>query len=118
MEEEEKNNIEASIEHLEQYMQSQYELFKLKMLEKTAIFGGALMSSLVTFFTFSLFLLFASIAAAYAISEYTGYSYLGFVCVAGIYLIAFLFMLIKKIQLLRRWLVNFMINKLFEKFDR
>jgi hypothetical protein len=116
--EEEKNNIEASVNHLEEYLQARYELLKLRVLERTAMFGGALLSSLVTFFALTLFILFGSVAAALAIGEYTGYRYLGFICIAGLYLLLYFVMRIRRTRLLRGGLMNFMIRKLFERFDK
>lgn len=88
---------------------------KLNVAEKTSKVGSQIITTAIVAIIFVFFLVFASIALAFAFSKWTGEYYLGFVIVAGIYLVAGFIILMTKERIIRLSLLNALLNQLFNK---
>ena len=80
--------IESIFERVEDLGKTTYELSKLKALETTSVVVTALISRLIVFMVFTIFLVVLSIGIALILGEWLHKSYYGFLIVAAFYLIA------------------------------
>jgi len=96
------------------YSTHQIELLKLKLTEKASFGASELASHLIIGLVGVLFLLFASISLGFLFGGLVNNLGLGFLIVAGIYLILFVVFLIGKKTILKRPLTNYTIKKIFE----
>lgn len=112
--EEEKTKIDDLIDHAEQYFKTRQELSKLVAAEKAGIAVSSLVAGIVVFAIFFFVIVFASLALAYLISEYTGKIYYGFAAITLLYLIAGIILNAKKEQLLQTPVMNAFIKNFFK----
>lgn len=107
--------LKATLRH---YIEDKLELAKLKTSEKagTAVSGiivGLVVARLILFI-----LIFLSFSAAFAISEITGRYYLGFLIIAGFYIILATLVIVMREKLVTMPLINTFLKKLnFHKLD-
>ena len=80
-----KPELDEIVEDVKSYVNTTLELYKLKATEKGAEMATQAIINLVLAGMASMFLLFASFALAFCLSEYFDKMYVGFVIVAGIY---------------------------------
>lgn len=80
--------FEPLFERAQAYGKTSFELYKLKTVGKASGVSSTLASRLIAFFVLSLFVLMASIGAAFWLGEILGKPYYGFFIVAGFYGIA------------------------------
>lgn len=111
--ESEKNYWSSAMQHVEKYIALRYKLYKYELLERVALTGSAISSSLIVSCTFLVCLMFLLTAAAFAIGEYSGHIYIGFASVGGFFLIAFLILKASK-KGIRRKLLDFYLRKAFD----
>jgi hypothetical protein len=106
-------NKDSLPENLQDYIDARISIVKLKIIDKIAATVTGVISAIVLFI-FGLFtLLFISLSAAFAISEATGRSYLGFLAVAGIYtLLATLFVLLRE-KIIMMPIINSLLKKYY-----
>lgn len=116
MEEKEESKLDELINHGEEYFKTRQELSKLIAIQKSSVVAAGLFSSMIIFFLFFFVVVFASVALAYLISFYTGKVYLGFLCIACIYLIAGLVFYAKRKSLVEEPMINAIIRN-FNKSD-
>ena len=104
-------------ENLEDYIETRIDLIKFKTAEKGAsAISGIIVG--VALFIFSMFiLLFLSFSAAYAISYATQKPYLGFLAVAGFYILLVVLLLALKEKLITIPIVNTLLGKFYAKQD-
>jgi hypothetical protein len=114
----EENNTRETIDHLKQIILIKYKLFKFQMAENAARFGASVVTSISAYLVLFLCVIFASIAIAYAVAEYTGYTYLGFAAIAAFYLIIFIALKYVWKRMIRRLLMDFFIKNMFEKNEQ
>ncbi|MFI5220175.1 MAG: phage holin family protein [Bacteroidia bacterium] len=114
MSEEEKTKIDDLIDHAEEYFKTRQELSKLVAAEKASIAVSSLVSGIVIFVIFFFVIVFASLALAHFISEYTGKAYIGYIAVMLLYLIAGLILNAKKEQWLETPVMNAFIKNFFK----
>lgn len=114
----EKEKINSLKDQVKEYVQTRIDIATL-----TAVKGGSkaagnvalyLLLSILGFF----FLLFASIALAFAISEWLDHRIAGFLIVAGIYLVAGILFFAFKSKLILEPLANAIINAVLNKENR
>jgi hypothetical protein len=98
--------------NLKEYIRIQYEIHKLRLSEKIALGGAAVITatiiSLVVLFT----ILFSSFAAGYYLSERLGSSTTGFLIISGIYAFVALLLIIFRKKLLTERIRDGIIRKL------
>ncbi|HEX5625194.1 MAG TPA: hypothetical protein VFX48_04180 [Saprospiraceae bacterium] len=75
------------LERAEAYGKVNFELYKLKLVEKSAGVVSTLVSRALAFSLFGLFILFMSAGVAWWLGDVLGKTYYGILCVAGLYLL-------------------------------
>lgn len=89
--------IESISEGLKKYVNTNYELSKLEVIEPVAVIGASLFATFIIGLVLVLFLFFLSITIALYISYKTGNTYIGFAVVSGFYfLLGCILLLVKK----------------------
>jgi hypothetical protein len=82
--------LDGLLEHVSGYIDARVQLLKLEVREEVAkLITQGLVLGVLLLMAF-LFIVFISIAAALVINEYMGKAYIGFLCVAGFYLMVLL----------------------------
>ena len=102
---------------VEDYIETKIDIIKLKAIDKT---GSALSGAIVGIAAavLGLFILqFLSFSAAYAIAEYTGYHYLGFLCVAGFYILLTVLIFALKEKFVTMPIINSLLKKFYHKTE-
>lgn len=102
-------------ENVEDYIETRIDIVKLKTIDKV---GSAATGAIVGVAAaiFGLFILqFLSFSAAYAISEVTGYHWLGFLCVAGFYILLTVLIIVLKEKLITMPIINALLKKFYHK---
>jgi ABC-type polysaccharide/polyol phosphate export permease len=112
--ENEKTKVDDLITHVEEYFQTRQELVKLVAAEKSSSVLSSVVSNLVVLAIFFLVMVFASIALAYAISQYTGQAFAGFLAVAVLYLVMGIVLYAKQDQWLKTPMANAIIKNFFK----
>ncbi len=103
---------------IETYFQSKLDLTKLQAAEDLSRFASGIAVKLVLFYIAMFVLIFVSMAAAFAIGTYTNSNELGFLVVAGVYvLFAFIFYLFKGI-LIQTPVIKAFIQIFFQNFSK
>lgn len=105
--------IEETADHLRQYVNARIDRMKLTAAEKASDVVSVFIAKALAGAVFFFFILFAGEAAAYGIGNYLGKTWLGFLIVAGCYLLAGLIIWIARERLLRIPIMNAMISRLF-----
>jgi hypothetical protein len=80
--------IESLVSQSKDYVDNRLELYKLKMIDKTASVASSIVSGLVLFLIFFIFFVVLNIGLALLIGHLLGEAYLGFLILAGFYAIA------------------------------
>ena len=101
--------------HVKEYINTRVELTKLQIAEKTSLVVSQLIAGAIVALFFLLFLIFGSIAGAWALSTWLGKPYLGFLIVAGIYLVLGIIVWAGRGRLLRFPIMNAIIKQLRRK---
>jgi len=110
-----KSNIQLLKEHVKDYVQTRVDIAVLTVADKgtQAVSNAALYFMLLVITLF--FLLFASVAAAFAISDLMDSRYAGFLIIAGIYLLVGLLIFVMRDKWVINPIVNGIIKKIFKK---
>lgn len=103
------------LDHIKDYVESRSELTRLTVLDKASQAAGAAMGGFIIGFLYFLFFIFAGFAIAYLIAEYTGHTYVGFISVAGFYLLAGILIAWKKQEWIQKPLSDKIIRNYFEE---
>lgn len=108
--------LEALTDSLKEYVDTNYELIKLEVIDHSSDLISGLISALIVGVMLVLFLLFGSFYAAYYLSDLIGINYIGFAIVGGFYLlVAIIFHLNKKNLIESRVCNNFIKRKTAKK---
>lgn len=105
------------IDHLKDYLETRSEITRLSVLDKASQGAGAAAGGLIIGFLFFLFFIFSGLALAYFLAEYTGHVYLGFISVAGIWLVAGIIFIVKKDSLIQKPIANRIIQNYFSDHE-
>lgn len=84
---EDQSKIQQIFHHVENYISTTIELYKLKAYQKVAQIATTVITSVLMGFFGVLFLIFVSIGLAVYLGEVMGRMHYGFMIVAGIYLV-------------------------------
>lgn len=109
--------VEGLTDHVKEYITTKVELAKLRFAEKTSLTIGNLIASIVVAVLFLFVLLFGSIAGAWALSDWIGKNYAGFLIVAGFYLLVAIIVWFARHSLIRFPVMNAIIKMLHKKDD-
>ena len=115
--EQEKSSFDQLLSNAEEYIKTRQRLAKLSAVEKTVTISSSLIIGAVLFVFFTLFLVFASIAAEDYLTTVLGPPYSGPLVVSGFYLLVMLILFIGRESLLRKPIVNGMIKNIFKDDD-
>ncbi len=105
-------NIASSIKD---YAALKVEATKLQMAEKTSALMANFAAGLVVVVVFLHFLIFGSIALSFGIADYVGKTWVGFLIVALLYLIAGIIVWFARVKLIRLPIMSVLITQLFGK---
>ena len=108
---------EELAEHVKEYVNNRMDAVKLTTAEKTSKLAAIVIASVVVGLFFFSFLFFASTALAFVFSRITGELWLGFLIVAGIYLLLGIFIWLMKDRLLQIPIMNALLQQLFTDED-
>ena len=114
---EEFRKAEEMAEHVKDYVNTRIDQVKLSMAEKVSKVMAALIAGMFVVVLFFLFVVFGSIAAAYAIGLWLGKMWLGFLIIAVFYLLVGIITWLAKERLLRIPIMNAIIRQLFHSED-
>lgn len=109
--------VEGLTEHVKEYLQTKVELAKLRLAEKTSLTVGNLIAAVVVAVLFLFVMLFGSIAGAWALSDWIGKKYAGFLIVAGCYLLLAIIVWFARNTLIRFPVMNAIVGMLHKKDD-
>jgi hypothetical protein len=101
------------IDQLKEYAETQIKLAKYDAIDRSAKFLGSLIIDLIVMIGFVLTFLFLSFALAFYLSKLFDSRYAGFGCVAGMYLLASIILMVAK-EKVQRPFVDFFIKKFFQ----
>jgi hypothetical protein len=114
MADENPSSFEELVNSLKEYFNIQKKIIKLEAAEKASeFFSEAISAILIIGSAFAVFF-FLSFALAYALSDYFGSIYLGFLTVAGLYLLMALIFIFGKEKLIKTPLMNMLIKNFFK----
>ena len=109
------SKAENIIQNTKSYINNRISLFKIEIAEKTsAIISGAI-TLLITLFFLFVSLIFLGCGLALYFGKLTGENYLGFLIVAGIYLIAGIFINIISGKAIRMKIMNSILRQFFNE---
>lgn len=100
--EEEKHDIEQIVDSAKEYIETRSEISKLKAIDKGSKMAGSMASGIILLIIAFGILVFISISIAFALSEWIGRAYAGFLIVAGFYVLLFILLAIFK----KSWIEN------------
>lgn len=105
--------IEEISESLKRYLNTNYELIKLKAVERFTVILADLISDFLVGLVVFLFVFFTSLWAGFYLSVRLGDNFSGFGIVAGFYLLVGLIMIILRKKVVEKPLRNKIIRKIF-----
>jgi hypothetical protein len=109
--------VEGLTEHAKEYINTRVELTKLRIAEKTSLVIGDLIAIAIVILLFLLVVIFGSVAGAWALSEWLGKPSLGFLIVAGFYLLLGIIVWAVRGPVIRFPVMNAIIKLLHKKDD-
>lgn len=109
--------IEGLSDHVKEYINTRVEITKLRIAEKTSLVIGNFIAAVIIALLFLFVLLFGSIAGAWALSDWIGKPYSGFLIVAGFYLLLGIIVWAARGRLIRFPVMNAIIRMLHKKED-
>ncbi|WP_205512341.1 phage holin family protein [Longitalea arenae] len=111
------DKIEGLSDHVKEYVNTRIEIAKLRIAEKTSLVVGNFIAVGIIALLFLFVLLFGSIAGAWALSDWIGKPYAGFLIVAGIYMLLGIIVWVARGKLIRFPVMNAIIRMLHRKED-
>jgi hypothetical protein len=103
--------------HVKEYINTKIEIAKLDIAEKGSRIISNMVAGIIVAILFVFVLVFASFAGAYALSEWIGNTYAGFLIVAGIYLLIGVVVWVTRTRILQIPIMNAIIRQLFSGDD-
>jgi hypothetical protein len=107
--------LEGLTDHVKEYVNARVELTKLRIAEKTSLVLSDLIAATVVVLLFLFVLIFGSIAGAWALSDWIGKPYSGFLIVAGFYLVLGIIVWLVRGRFIRFPVMNAIIRLLHKK---
>ena len=103
--------LEAITDSLKEYVDTNYELIKLEVVNHSSEVISGMITKLIVGFMLALFAFFGSLYAAYYLSDLFAIDYIGFAIVSGFYLILAIFIHLNKRSLIETKVCNNFIQK-------
>ncbi len=107
--------LEALTDSLKEYVDTNYELIKLEVIDHSSDLISGIISALLVGLMLVLFLLFGSFYAAYYLSDLLQIDYIGFAIVGGFYLLVALIFHFNKKNLIESPVCNSFIKRKMAK---
>lgn len=112
------NRAEELVTHVKEYVDNRVSSAKLKAAEKTSGIVSSMLAAVIVGAVFFLFTLFASTSLAYALSGLTGKVSLGFLIVAGFYLLAGFIVWTGRKKILQLPILKSLLKQLFKEDEQ
>lgn len=109
------NNAETFVEQVKEYVNTRLAQLKLSFAEKTSKVIAIMIAVVLLALVFFLFLVLVCVAAAIAIGQWLESFWLGFLIMGGIVLLVGFILWVAKDWLIRRPIMNVLINAMFSK---
>ena len=110
--------LEALTDSLKEYVDTNYELIKLEVIDYSSEVISEIISKLIVGIMLVLFAIFGGFYLSYYLSDVIGIDYIGFAIVSGFYLIAAIFVHLTKKSLIETKICDsFIKQKLAKKSD-
>ena len=109
------NNAETFVDQVKEYVNTRLAQLKLSFAEKTSKVVAIIIAVVMVALVFFLFLVLICIAGAIVIGQWLESSWLGFLIIAGIVMLAGFILWVSKDRLIRRPIMNAMISAMFDK---
>lgn len=107
--------IEGLTDHVKEYITTRIEVVKLEVAEKTSLVIGNVIAGVVVAVLFLFVVAFGSIAGAWALSDWIGKRYAGFLIIAGLYLLLGIIIWITRQRIIRLPVMNAIIKQLHKR---
>lgn len=107
--------VEALTDSLKEYVDTNYELIKLEVIDYSSDISSGIISKLVVSVMFVFFTFFISLYGAYYFSDIIGINHIGFVIIGGFYLLLAIIFYLSRKSLLERPVRNNFIRKKMDK---
>ena len=107
--------VEEMADHVKEYVNNHISAVKLSVAEKTSALLANLIAVTIALLVFVMFVIFSSVAVAFAFAKLTGEYYWGFLIVAGIYLLIGILVWSLKERILRMPIMNAILQQLFNE---
>lgn len=108
-------NKDTLKENVEDYIETKIDIVKLKAIDKAgAAISGTIVGLASAVFGFMILLLL-SFAAGFAIGELTGKNSIGFLCIAGFYILITVLLIVLKEKLITMPIINSLLGKFYYK---
>lgn len=118
MKADEKQDIEEIVDAAKEYIETRSEISKLKAIDKGSKVAGSVASGIILLLLFFAILTFMSIALAYALSEWIGRAYSGFLLVGLFYLLVFILLAVNKSRWIELPVTNSIIRNFFKDHEK
>jgi hypothetical protein len=108
-------NKDSFKDNVEDYIETKVDIVKLRAIDKAgAALSGTIVGIASAFFGV-LIIILLSFAAGFAIGELTGKNSIGFLCIAGFYILVSVLMIVLKEKLITMPIINSLLEKLYYK---
>ena len=104
---------EELAETVKEYLNTRIESVKLSAAEKSSAVIANILAGIVVALVFFFFIIFASLSLSFGLGEWIGKTWAGFLIVAGLYLVAGIFVWVARGKLIRLPLMNSLVHQLF-----
>jgi hypothetical protein len=104
-------------DHLKTYLRLEYNILRLQLTEKLSLSGSALIANLIVTFSVAFFAFFLSFSLGYYLAEKLGSLVMGFLAVAGVYLLLSLILIIFRSKILIKPLRDKIVEELLKGKD-
>lgn len=111
------NVFESLYGNSKDYVETRLNLFKLKMVDKSSDVASSVLSFIPLLFTFFIFFVLLNIGIALWIGDLLGKAYLGFLILAGFYIITGLVLYSMRTKLIKIPVANMLIKKFLKNAD-
>ena len=109
------NKIEALTDSLHSYVKKNCEIIKFEAIEHTSSIGSSIITNLILVLVTVFIMLFVSLSVGFYLSDVIGNTYVGFLIVAGFYLIIGTILLIGRKTFMEKPLRNKIIYKILNR---
>ncbi len=110
-----KEDAKDIINHSGDYLDTFYKLNLIKATKKASDIASGVVNSILLFFTILCIILFASVAAAWWLGDVLESAALGFLSVAGFYLLVVLILVMMRKKVISPFIRNSLIKKIYEE---